>query len=151
MDEKSGRLQFVGSQRVGHNWVTNTSLHFPRLLASQKIPVSLSRLLCLLVSLQVVPDCFATLWTLTCQAPLSMWFPRPEYWSGLPLFSPGDLPDLGSEPTSPTWQEDSLPLSYQGSPYLKFVVLFYDLVFGPFLFATHAFLDDLICVHGYNH
>ena len=34
------------------------------------------------------------------QAPLSMGFPRQEYWSGLPLPSPGDLPDSGIEPVS---------------------------------------------------
>ena len=34
------------------------------------------------------------------QAPLSMGFPRQEYWSGLPFPSPGDLPDPGIEPLS---------------------------------------------------
>ena len=28
---------------------------------------------------------FATLWTVACQAPLSVGFSRPEYWSGLPF------------------------------------------------------------------
>ena len=42
----------------------------------------------------------ATLWTVACQAPLSMGFSRQEYWSGLPFPSPGDLPDPGIEPTS---------------------------------------------------
>ena len=45
---------------------------------------------------------FETLWTLACQAPLSMRFPRQEYWSGLPLPPPWDLPDPGTELTSPT-------------------------------------------------
>ena len=36
------------------------------------------------------------------QAPLSMGFPRQEYWSRLPFPSPGDLPDPGIEPISPT-------------------------------------------------
>ena len=36
---------------------------------------------------------FATLWTVARQAPLSTGFSRPEYWSGLPCPSPGDLPD----------------------------------------------------------
>ena len=36
-----------------------------------------------------------------CQAPLSLGFPRPEYWSELPFPSPGDLPDPGIESTSP--------------------------------------------------
>ena len=44
---------------------------------------------------------FATLCnTVACQAPLSMGFPRQEYWSGLPFPSPGDLPDPGIEPAS---------------------------------------------------
>ena len=40
-------------------------------------------------------------WTVAHQAPLSMGFPRREYWSGLPFPPPGDLPDLGIEPRSP--------------------------------------------------
>ena len=43
---------------------------------------------------------FATLWTEAHQTPPSMEFPRQEYWSGLPFFPPGDLPDPGNEPTS---------------------------------------------------
>ena len=39
---------------------------------------------------------FATPWTVACQAPLSMEFPRQEYWSGLPFPFPGHLPDQGS-------------------------------------------------------
>ena len=44
---------------------------------------------------------FATPWTITCQAPLSMGFSRQEYWSGVPFPPPGDLPDPGIEPASP--------------------------------------------------
>ena len=43
---------------------------------------------------------FVTLWTVACQAPLSMGFSRQEYWSGLPCPPPGDLPDPGIKPTS---------------------------------------------------
>ena len=43
---------------------------------------------------------FVTLWTVVCQAPLSMGFSRREYWSGLPCPPPGDLPDPGIEPES---------------------------------------------------
>ena len=39
---------------------------------------------------------FATPWTITRQAPLSMEFSRQEYWIGEPFPSPGDLPNLGS-------------------------------------------------------
>ena len=42
----------------------------------------------------------ATLWTIACQAPLSMGFFSQEYWSGLPFPSSGDLPDSGIEPES---------------------------------------------------
>ena len=47
----------------------------------------------------------ATLWDpMDCslQAPLSMGFSRQEYWSGFPFPPLGDLPDLGTEPTSLT-------------------------------------------------
>ena len=43
---------------------------------------------------------FVTLWTVACQAPLSMGFSRQEYWSGLSCPPPRDLPDPGIEPTS---------------------------------------------------
>ena len=52
---------------------------------------------------------FVTPWTVTCQALLSMGFSRQEYWCGLPFPSPGDLPNPGVEPRSPTLQADSLP------------------------------------------
>ena len=41
-------------------------------------------------------------WTVAHQAPLSLGFPRQEYWSGLPCPPPGDLPDPGIEPSSHT-------------------------------------------------
>ena len=43
-----------------------------------------------------------TLWTVACQAPLSMEFSRQEYWSGLPFPNPEDLPDPGIKPASLT-------------------------------------------------
>ena len=45
-----------------------------------------------------------------------MGFPRQEYWSELPLPSPGDLPNPGIEPASPASQVESLPLSHPKSP-----------------------------------
>ena len=44
---------------------------------------------------------FATPWTVTHQAPLSIGSPRQGSWSGLPFPSPGNLPDPGIEPASP--------------------------------------------------
>ena len=51
---------------------------------------------------------FATPWTVAYQASLSMGFSRQEYWSGLPLPSPGDVPDPGIEPASPALEADAL-------------------------------------------
>ena len=51
---------------------------------------------------------FVILWTVAYQASPSMGFSRQEYWSGLPFPSPGDLPDPGIEPGSPTLKADAL-------------------------------------------
>ena len=51
---------------------------------------------------------FATPWTITCQAPLSMGFSGQEYLSGLPFLSPGDLLGPGIEPETPADQVGSL-------------------------------------------
>ena len=53
---------------------------------------------------------FAAPWTVACQVPLSMGFPRHKYWNGLTFPSPEDLPDPGIQPTSLV-KVDSLPLS----------------------------------------
>ena len=42
------------------------------------------------------------------QAPLSLGFPRQEYWGGVPFPSPGDLPNPGIEAGFPTFQADTL-------------------------------------------
>ena len=47
---------------------------------------------------------FVTPWTVACQAPLSMGFPRKKYWSRLLFPSPEDLPNPGTEPL--TWVLD---------------------------------------------
>ena len=55
---------------------------------------------------------FATPWT--------MGFSRPQYWSGQPFPSPGDLPNPGIEPRSPALRVDSFPAEPQGKP--EFVI-----------------------------
>ena len=62
---------------------------------------------------------FATLWTISSQAPLSMGFSREEYWSGLPCPPPGVFLTQGSNtPVSCLlhWQVSSLPLAPPGKP-----------------------------------
>ena len=81
-------------------------------------------MLLLLFSRSVMSSVSATPWTITCQAPLFMRFPRQKYWSGLPCPSPGNLLDPGikpASPASPVLQADSLPLSHWGSPYITSV------------------------------
>ena len=71
-----------------------------------------------MLSSSVISDS-VTLWTIACQAPLSMGFFKQEYWSGLPCLPSGGLPDPGIEltsPASPALQEDSLSLSHWRSP-----------------------------------
>ena len=51
------------------------------------------------------------------QAPPSMGFSVQEYWSGLPFLSPGNLPDPGIEPRSPTLETDALPSEPPGNKY----------------------------------
>ena len=66
---------------------------------------------------------FATPWTVALQAPLPVGFPRQEYWSGLPCFPPGDLPDPRIEAKSlksPAVAAGSLPLLPPGKPKNKF-------------------------------
>ena len=67
-------------------------------------------------------------WTIARQVPLSMSFPRQEYCSGQPFPSPGDFPNLGTEPVSSTLQVDSLLLSHQGSTKYVFKILIYILI-----------------------
>ena len=54
---------------------------------------------------------FATPWTIE-----SMEFSKPEYQSGYPFPSPGDLPNSGIEPRFPALQADSLLAEPQGKP-----------------------------------
>ena len=86
-----------------------TSLHY--LTVNRKFierPRILSLPLFLLFSHSVVSGSSATPWTVTHQAPLSMGFPRQEYWNGLPLPSPGYHPEPGIKPRSPALRADSL-------------------------------------------
>ena len=71
--------------------------------------------MCVLVSQSCL---FATLKTVARQAPLSMDFSRQEQWSGLPLPSPGDLPNPEIKLRSPELQADSLLVDLRGKPLL---------------------------------
>ena len=117
--DKKQHLDLLGvKQKVGNGrrryWRWQWCWHGGSLSASWAYLVSVA--CCVLSRLSHVRF-FVTLWTIAHQAPLSMGFPRQEYWSGLPFPSPGDLPDPGIKPMCPALQADSLSLSQQGSPY----------------------------------
>ena len=59
---------------------------------------------------------FVTSWTGDCQAPLTMEFSRPEYWSGWRIPSSVDFSNPGIEPGSSALQVDSLPAQLPGKP-----------------------------------
>ena len=100
---RPGVLRFMGSQRVGHDWVTELNW-------------ILFNSMCVLRYFSCV-QFFKTPCTVARQALLSRGFSRQEYWSGLPCPPPpGDPPDPGIEPGSPALQGDSLLLSYQVNP-----------------------------------
>ena len=65
-----------------------------------------------------------TPWTVAHQAPLFMGFFRQEYWSALSFPSPGDLPDPGIKPRSPSLQVDALNSESAGKPILSSSVQF---------------------------
>ena len=97
--EETGRLQTMGSQRVGHNWAT-----FPFTMKAHSYfrwGLCTKSRLCVQAQVLRHVQLFVTPWTVACQASLSMGFLRPKYWRGLPLPSPGDLLDPGIKPASP--------------------------------------------------
>ena len=70
--------------------------------------------LCECYSLSCV-QLFVPPWPVAHQIPLSMGFPRQEYWSGLPFLSPGDLPNPGIEPSLLHCEQILYHLSHKGS------------------------------------
>ena len=65
---------------------------------------------------EVVSDSFATPCTVARQAPLSMGFPRQEYWSGFPFPSPGDLSYPGIKHAPPALADGFFTIEPPGKP-----------------------------------
>ena len=70
---------------------------------------------CCLVA-ESCPSLLWPAWTVVCQAPLSMEFPRQEYWSGFPFPSPGDLPTQWPNLCLLLWQPVLYRWNHQGHP-----------------------------------
>ena len=79
--EEPGGLQSMGSQRVRHDWVTNT--HTQASAHSSDCETCLPQTGWKFAPTHVHVCSIATLWTVAHQAPLSMGFSRQEYWNGL--------------------------------------------------------------------
>ena len=88
---------FIREKRVERKGIKKHSPLFLSPLLGRRSFLVISKSCCL------EPCCisFLTPWTVAHQDPLSMRFPRQEYWSGLSFPSPGDLPDPGIKPLSP--------------------------------------------------
>ena len=117
-------------QKKNLKWLSSLSKYGSDMLSNQNPPGKKVYLLPIVspASLVGVPvyvlsqfsrvQLFVTLRTVARKAPLSLGFPRQEYWSGLPFPSPRDLPqgsNLGLLCLLHS-QVNSLPLSHQGSP-----------------------------------
>ena len=99
--KKSTKFYSLRLQNICYFYETSPTTHLEKELqniASVKVIKDSNKLryellMLLLFGCSVVSNSFATPWTVARQAPLSMEFPRQEYWSGLPFPPPGDLPD----------------------------------------------------------
>ena len=112
-----------------HNWLMPRDTHwFHHQLNQSAIQFSSVQLLSYV-------RLFATPWTITHQALLSMGFPRQEYWNGLSCPPPGDLSDLGIEFTSPALTGGFFTTEPPGKPYSKATIKLY-----PKSHRTHLLL-----------
>ena len=135
-------LQSMGSQRVRHNWVPEQQIMRANVLIEVVPGDEERRSLLKEIMLEKFPNLeremdthhqsqrplsewvkslshvwlFVTLWAVAYKASPSMGFSRQEYWSGLPFPSPGDLPNPGIEPGSPTLETDVLASEPPGKP-----------------------------------
>ena len=116
--EKPGRLQSMGLQRVGHNWVTSLSFTLD-ICPGVWLP---DHCCCCCLVAKLCPTVVIP-WTVAHQAPLSMGFSRQEYWSGLPCPSRGDLPDPGMEPVSSALPGGFFTAKPPGKPLLDHMVV----------------------------
>ena len=117
-----------------------------------RILISLTLAVCRAV-LHSFVQLFATLWTVARQAPLSTWFFRQEYWSGLPSPSRGDLLNSRIERMSPTFPAllmDSLstdPLGKFCAYHILLITLNYPQAKSPWVYLIDllSFINVVSC------
>ena len=151
--EKRSQLRFLGNHIVKdasrlpgkHLWFylenkSQASRFTPtgRSLWNLYIPhesYALYYLLLLPFSCWVVSDS-ATPWTVACQVPLSMGFPRQEYCSGLPFPFSGDLPNPGFEPASPALADGFFTTDPPGKPFI---------IYPGWIHVGYEFAHEFMC------
>ena len=86
-----------------------------------------------------------TPWTVALQAPLSIGFPRQEYWSGLSFLSSGDLPNSGIKLMSPALTSGFFTAEPPGSPSdsVKHTYIFFFQIL--FLYSYYKILSVVPC------
>ena len=147
------RLSFENTDSLcsySEHWlVFSKNLHNSRL---KSIPGSILRYICAcMLGRFSHAQLIAILWTVACQASLSMRFSRQEYLSGLLFPSPGNLPDSGMEPASPALQMDASLLSHLGSPVRVNIALFHGKCWNLVQYVSLSTSTDFffIIVHMY--
>ena len=125
---RPGVLQFMGSQRVRHNWATElnwTECILKGDYKSYKVEDLIVHPLLSLLSCSSMSNLPVTPWTAALQTPLSMGFPRQENWSGLLSPSSRDLPNRGIEPKSPALAGRFFTTEPPGKPSISLTSLFF--------------------------
>ena len=112
-----------GTEQEALDYIYNKSFLFKKRMGAhtplhRRIPVCLP-------PAKLLQSCPTLCNPIAHQGPLSMGFSRQENWSQLPCPLPGNLPDPGIKPPSPSLQADSLPLSHRGSPYADIYICVY--------------------------
>ena len=90
----------------------------------------------------LLSNSFEAPWTVACQSPLSMGFPRQEHWSGLPFPSLGHLPDPEIQPEAPALAGGFFTSGHLGIP--SMVLTKIEVLSQPSLCHQH-------CSHSYDH
>ena len=86
-----GSPAFAG--RFFNSWATREGPIYHMYVYVCVVCVCVCVCMCMCMHIKLLQSCltFSTIWTIACQAPLSMGFSRHEYWSGLACPPPGDL------------------------------------------------------------
>ena len=135
---------FIQQKHLPH-WVcllhlpigTQASIH-PYLLSFKRYLWAIYYMLSLLFSLSVMSDSFVTPWTVAHKAPLSVGFPRQEFWSELSFLPPRDLSGSGINPLYPALASGFFTTEPPGKPLHYMYFLNWMFLLNPFSFSPFS-------------